>query len=93
MTVESDEATDSLNVKVESNDGSLYVPSHVKSVGLGGALCIAYACNGCASQWALFETSSKYELGCATKMTLITNLPCLPKISAYAQDCTQVLFN
>ena len=107
MTVEGDEETDSLNVTVESNDGSLYIPTpqrkvrksiestsiipssisfmdlkqlnkfikqvnqircatpgckgalcpiHVKSRGLGGALSITYACNGCASQWALFET-------------------------------------
>ena len=27
MTVESDEETDSLNVTVESNDGSLYIPT------------------------------------------------------------------
>ena len=38
-------------------------PFNVKSLGLGGAVSVSYACNGCASQWALFETSSKYELG------------------------------
>jgi hypothetical protein len=122
MTVESIEETDSLNVTVESNDGSLYIPTpqrkvreriesmsiipsnicfmdlkqldkfikqvnqiryratpgckgalcpiHVKNVGLGGALSITYACNGCASQWALFETSSKYELDCATEISV-----------------------
>ena len=122
MTVESDEETDSLNVTVESNDGSLYIPTpqrkvrerianasiipsnicfmdlkqldkfikrvnqirgcatpgckgalcpiHVKSLGLGGALSITYACNGCANQWALFETSSKYELDCATEISV-----------------------
>ena len=37
---------------------------------LGGALSITYACNGCASQWALFETSFKYELGCAAEISI-----------------------
>ena len=37
---------------------------HVTILGLGGALSITYACNGCVSQWALFE----YELGCATEI-------------------------
>ena len=32
MTVESDEETDSLNVTVESNDGSLYVPTPQRKV-------------------------------------------------------------
>ena len=45
-------------------------PIHVKSLGLGGALSITYACNGCANQWALFETSSKYELDCATEISV-----------------------
>ena len=44
-------------------------PIHVKSLGLGGALSITYACNGCASQWALFETS-KYDLGCVTEISI-----------------------
>ena len=35
----------------------------MRSVGLGGAASISYARSGCASQWALFDTSSKYELG------------------------------
>ena len=115
----SDEETD-LNVTVESNDGSLYIPTpqrkvkeyiknmsivpsnvcfmdlnqldkfikqvnqirccatpgckgalspvNVKSLGLGGAVSVTYACNGCASQWAILETSSKYELGATTEI-------------------------
>ena len=138
MTVEGDEETDSLNVTVESNDGSLYVPTpqrkvierientsiiplsicfmdlkqlnkfikqvnqirccatpgckgalcpiHVKSLGLGGALSITYACNGCASQWALFETSSKYELGCATEISIAA------QVAFIIAGCTHVTY-
>ena len=46
-------------------------PVDVRSVGLGGALSISYACNGCASQWALFKTSSKYKLSDATELVLL----------------------
>ncbi len=38
------------------------VPVAVKSRGLGGALSITFTCNGCASQWALFDTCAKYQL-------------------------------
>ena len=38
-------------------------PVKVTSSGLGGAISISYACSKCASKCALFETSSKYQLG------------------------------
>ena len=34
--------------------GSL-VPASVRYSGLGGAVSVSYCCDGCASQWALFE--------------------------------------
>ena len=134
----SDEETDSLNVTVESNDGSLYVPTpqrkvrnriknieivpsnvcfmdliqldkfikqvnqirccatpgckgalspiNVKSEGLGGAVSITYACNGCASEWALFETSSRYELGDATEISIAT------QVAFIIAGCTHVTY-
>ena len=48
-------------------------PINVKSKGLGGAVSITYASNGCASQWALFETS-KYEFGDATEISVATQV-------------------
>ena len=45
-------------------------PIDVKCVGLGGALSITYACNGCASQWALFKILSKYKLSDATEISV-----------------------
>ena len=135
----SDEETDSLNVTMESNDGSLYVPTpqrkvreniiknvemvpsnvcfmdlnqldkfikqvnqirccatpgckgalcpvHVKSVGLGGAISNTYACNGCASQWALFKTSSKYELGGGTEICVAA------QVAFIISGCTHVTY-
>ena len=49
-------------------------PINVKSVRLGGAISVTYACNGCANQWALFETSSKYKLGHATEISIATQI-------------------
>ena len=46
----------------------------MKSVGLGGALTICYVCNGYASQWAVFETLAKYELGNATEISIATQV-------------------
>ena len=40
----------------------------MKGVGLAGAVSITYACNGCASQWAFFEISSRYKLGTTTEI-------------------------
>ena len=42
-------------------EGAL-VPVAVKSHGLGGALSITFTCNGCGSQWALFDTCAKDQL-------------------------------
>ena len=61
-------------------------PIHVKSLRLGGALSITYACNGCASQWALFETSSKYELGCATEVGIAA------QVAFIIAGCTHVTY-
>ena len=44
------------------------VPLHLKRAGLGGAITIAYNCDGCTGQLALFETSAKYELGSNTEI-------------------------
>ena len=44
-------------------------PVYVRSVGLGGAVSISCTCNGCGNQGAIFETSSKYELGNATEVS------------------------
>ena len=133
----SDEETD-LNVTVESNDGSLYVPTpqrkvkeyvknmsiipsnvcfmdlnqldkfikqvnqirccatpgckgalrpiNVKSLGLGGAVSITYACNGCAGQWAFFETSSKYELGATTEIGIAA------QVAFIIAGCTHITY-
>ena len=45
-------------------------PVYVKSVGLGGSVSISCTCNGCGNQGAIFETSSKYELGSATEISV-----------------------
>ena len=44
------------------------VPLHWKRAGLGGAITIAYNCDGCTGQLAQFETSAKYELGSNTEI-------------------------
>ena len=44
-------------------------PICVKSVGLGGAISITHACNGCGLKCAGFETSAKYELGNTTEIS------------------------
>ena len=44
------------------NCAGALVPVAVKSRGLGGALSITFTCNGCASQWALFDTCAKDQL-------------------------------
>lgn len=43
-------------------DGAL-IPVNVKSSGLGGAISICYSCSKCSSKHAVLETSSKYQLG------------------------------
>ena len=48
--------------KTPGCEGDL-IPVKVTSSGLGGAISISYACSKCASKCALFETSSKYQLG------------------------------
>ena len=48
--------------KTSNCDGNL-VPISVKSVGLGGGLCIRYGCNGCSSKQAELKTYSRYEPG------------------------------
>ena len=44
------------------NCAGALVPVAVKCRGLGGALSVTFACNGCASQWALFDTCAKDQL-------------------------------
>ena len=56
-------------VCVPGCEGKL-TPVHVRSVGLGGTVSIGYNCTGCASQAAVFETSSKYELGDTTEVSM-----------------------
>ena len=46
-------------------------PVHWKRAGLGGAINIAYNCDGCAGQLALFETSAKYELGMSILVSFV----------------------
>ena len=48
--------------KTSNYDGNL-VPISVKSVGLGGGLCIRYGCNGCSSKQAELKTYSRCEPG------------------------------
>ena len=45
-------------------------PVYVRSVGLGGTVSISCTCNGCGNRGAIFETSSKYELGSATEISV-----------------------
>ena len=42
----------------------------MNSVGQGGAITIRYTCNGCVSQTAVLEMSSKYELGNTNKVSI-----------------------
>ena len=42
----------------------------MRSVGLGGTVSISCTCNGCGNRGAIFETSSKYELGSATEISV-----------------------
>ena len=58
------------------------------SLGLGGAVSDTYACNGCASQWALFETSSKYELGTTTEIGIATQVAFIYIIAG----CTHITY-
>ena len=68
---------------------SALCPVHVKSIGLGGAFSIISACNGCASQWALFETLSKYKLGCATKISIAAQVAFIIAGCTHACDMLQ----
>ena len=65
--------------------GSL-TPVHVKSVGLGGAITIGYTCNGCVSQTAIFETSSKYELGSTNKISIAV------QVAFIISGCTHITY-
>ena len=65
--------------------GSL-TPLHVKSVGLGGAITIGYTCNGCVSQTAIFETSSKYELGSTNKISIAV------QVAFIISGCTHITY-
>ena len=42
-------------------------PVHVKSAGLGGAVSVNYTC---VNQTAVLETSSKYELGSTSEVSV-----------------------
>ena len=55
-------------------------------LGLGGAVSVTYACNGCASQWAFFETSSKYELGATTEIGIAT------QVAFIIAGCTHITY-
>ena len=46
--------------KTPGCEGSL-VPVQVKSTGLGGALCISFACDGCSKQASLFVTLATWS--------------------------------
>ena len=61
-------------------------PIDVRSVGLGGTLSSSYACNSCASQWSLFETSSKYKLSDATKINVAA------QVAFIIAGCTHVTY-
>ena len=67
-----DQFVDTINklrgCKTPRCDGAL-IPVNVNSSGLGGAICISYSCSKCTSKHAVFETSSKYQLG---KMSAIS---------------------
>ena len=41
----------------------ILVPERVRCAGLGGAVSIKYTCNGCVCKTAMFETSTRFELG------------------------------
>ena len=43
-------------------DGAL-IPVNVNNSGLGGAICVSYSCSKCTLKHAVFEISSKYQLG------------------------------
>ena len=61
-----DQIVDTINkiqgCKTPRCDGAL-ISVNVNSSGMGGAICISYACNKCTLKHAVFETSSKYQLG------------------------------
>ena len=51
-------------------DGKI-VPTEVKSLGLGGAISIYYACNGCVMKFAEFESSPKFSgIGRMTEISM-----------------------
>ena len=61
-------------------------PVNVRSIGLGGAVSISYACSGCASQGALFETSSKYELSNTTEIGIAA------QVAFIIAGCTNITY-
>lgn len=50
--------------------GGKLTPVDVKTAGHGGSVSINYTCDGCVSQRVLFETSSKYELGSMSEVSI-----------------------
>ena len=46
------------------------IPVHVNSAGQGGAVTLHYTCSGCISQTAVLETSSRYELGNGSEVSI-----------------------
>ena len=43
---------------------------HVNSAGHGGAVTVCYTCSGCISKTAVIETSSRYELGNGSEVSI-----------------------
>ena len=51
--------------------GGKIVPTEVKSIGLGGAISVFYACNGCVTKFAEFESSPKFSgIGRMTEISM-----------------------
>ena len=46
------------------------IPVHINSAGQGGAVTMRYTCNGCINQAAVLETSSRYELGNGSEVSI-----------------------
>ena len=59
---------------------------YVRSVGQGGAVSIICTCNGCGNRGAILETSSKYNLGSATEISIAI------KVAFIVAGCTHTTY-
>ena len=63
------------------------VPVNVNSEGFGGGISVRYACNGCASKDALFETSSNFQDHASSSISMCV------QVAFIVAGCTHAVYH